>query len=212
MGSVFSIFKPAWEEELRAKLDISSNAKVLLFSANGIRNNPYKDYIALRRVLSLVADSLGEQDLLFLALGEDAPSEYSDRVEIRFIPFQIDPMAVARYYQAADVYIHAVKADTFPNTVLEATACGKPVVVTAIGSIPEQIDDQVAGFLVPPGDDYKMAVSIQRLLSDDTLCQRMGHTVTKSAFQRFDIKRQADDYLNWYGDIVSHWKSQRAGE
>ena len=61
------------------------------------------------------------------------------------------------YYQAADIYIHAAKADTFPNVVLEALACGLPVVATAVGGIPEQIDHERTGFLVPPGDAAGMA-------------------------------------------------------
>ena len=46
---------------------------------------------------------------------------------------------VAPYYQAADVYLHAAKADNFPRAVLEALCCGTPVVATAVGGIPEQV-------------------------------------------------------------------------
>jgi glycosyltransferase involved in cell wall biosynthesis len=53
---------------------------------------------------------------------------------------QANQESVARYYQAADLYVHAAPADTFPNTVLEALACGTPVVATAIAGIPEQVE------------------------------------------------------------------------
>jgi glycosyltransferase involved in cell wall biosynthesis len=80
-----------------------------------------------------------QRPLVFVALGEDAPAERIGAAEIRFVPYQKDPAVVARYYQAADIYIHSARADTFPNTVLEALACGTPVVATAVGGIPEQV-------------------------------------------------------------------------
>jgi hypothetical protein len=47
--------------------------------------------------------------VLFLALGEDAPAERIGQAEVRFVPYQKDPHLVARYYQAADVYVHAAR-------------------------------------------------------------------------------------------------------
>jgi len=70
------------------------------------------------------------------------PSPATERIgqaEVKFVPYQSSPEDVAKYYQIADVYVHAARADTFPNTVLEALACGAPVVATAVGGIPEQI-------------------------------------------------------------------------
>jgi len=42
--------------------------------------------------------------------------------------FSNDPHRVALYYQAADIYLHSTRADTFPNVILEAMACGTPVI------------------------------------------------------------------------------------
>ncbi len=136
-GVDLSIFHPAPREEARAALGLPAEGHILLFAANGIRRNMWKDYATLRGAVERLADN-GE-DILFLALGEDAPAERIGRAEIRFIPHQPDTALVARYYQAADLYLHAARADTFPTTVLEALACGTPVVATAVGGIPEQV-------------------------------------------------------------------------
>jgi len=81
-------------------------------------------------------------------LGEDAPVERVDKLEIRFVPYQEDPTTVARYYQAADVYVHAARAIRRPLVFRRRWAVAHPVVATAVGGIPEQVEDARTGFLV----------------------------------------------------------------
>jgi len=76
---------------------------MLLFTVNSIRLNIWKDYQTLRAAVGRVAECLQGQDVLFIALGEDAPAEQIGQAEIRFVPYQKDHTSVARYYQAADV-------------------------------------------------------------------------------------------------------------
>lgn len=201
-GTDLSRFHPSDKQAVRLDLGISPKARMILFAANGIRRNPWKDYLTLRSAIALVAERLPKQHILFIALGETGPEEQVSPAKVEFVPFQKDPAVVARYYQAADVYVHAAKADTFPNTILEALACGTPVVATAIGGIPEQIEDGVTGFLVPPGNAEAMAASIQKLLQSPTLQEQMGVQAVKAARQRFDLERMVDDYLEWYQEIL----------
>ena len=58
---------------------------------------------------------------------------------------------VAETLRRADVYVHATKADNHPLAVLEALACGVPVVAPRVGGIPEQLTEET-GVLVEPGD------------------------------------------------------------
>ena len=204
-GVDMSIFHPGNKEAIRTKLGISQNAKVLLFTANGIRNNIMKDYKTMRVAVGKVAERLKGQDLLFIALGEDAPPERVGQAEIHFVPYQKDPESVAYYYQAADLYIHAARADTFPTTVLEALACGTPVVATAVCGIPEQIKDGITGYLTPPGDADAMAARIVQLLEDEKLRQKMSGQAAEDARKRFDLRRQVEEYLGWYAKIVAEW-------
>jgi glycosyltransferase involved in cell wall biosynthesis len=151
-------------------------------------------------------------DILFLALGQAGPEERIGPAVVRFVPYQTDPKAVAGYYQAADVYVHAARADTFPNTVLEALACGIPVVATAVGGIPEQVEDGRTGFLVPVGDAPALAERLTQLLSEHDLRVRLGIQAAAAARSRFDLERQADAYLDWYRDLVPRRPAERAGK
>jgi len=99
--------------------------------------------------------------------GEASPPEQIGGVAIRFVPYLKDPKIVARYYQAADLYLHPARADTFPTTVLEALARGTPVVASAVGGIPEQDIEGRTGFLVPVGDAQALARRVLDLLGDE---------------------------------------------
>lgn len=212
-----TVFKPGDQPAARAALGVAPDAAVLMFSAFGVRNNVWKDYETMRGAVARLAEKFGDRPLCFLAVGEDAPTERIGGAEIRFIPHMAEPTAVAKCYQAADIYIHATKADTFPNSVIEALACGVPVVATAVGGIPEQIrslmtsatgshvraadDGKATGILTPPGDPEAMAEGVWHLLGDASLLHRLGKNAARDAKGRFDLRRQADAYLDWYREM-----------
>lgn len=200
-GVDLTIFHPANQRNARVELGLPTDTKILLFAADGIRKNFWKDYQTLQTTLAEIATS--GMNVLCIALGEHAPSEHFGEVEIRFVPYQRDPEKVARYYQAADLYVHPARAETFPNTILEALACGTPVVASAVGGIPEQIMEGKTGFLVPAGDAQLMAKRIMHVLADDAYRQRIGEQAADDAVLRFGWERMAKEYLQAYREILS---------
>lgn len=217
-----SIFHPADRLLSRTVLGIHHDAKMLLFTANRIRRNIWKDYETMKAAVAKVAQRMHGQDLVFVALGDDGLPERIGQAEVRFVPYQKDPGAVARYFQAADIYIHAARAEVCPLTIIEALACGTPVVATGVGGIPEQVKglelphfsswnsglnsyemNQATGVLVPGGDAQAMAAAIEQLLRDDSLRRRLGENAALDAAKRFDIQGQADGFLSWYQEIVN---------
>ncbi len=218
-GVDLTIFRPVDKQEVRASLHLPLKGKIVLFAANGIRQNSWKDYHTLRAAVARVAQRMRGESLWFVALGETAPPEQLGDARIEFVPFETRPQTAAAYYQAADVYIHAAKVDTFPNTVLEALACGTPVIATEVGGIPEQIRaleglscrtpgaprhgaPEATGVLVGRGDAEGMAAGLERLLSDLPLHRRLGQNARRDAEQRFGLARQVDAYLRWYQELL----------
>ena len=202
-GVNLAVFHPEDKNTVRGELGIPLDQKVVLFAAHGVRGNVWKDYSTMRASIEEVGRRLQGEEVLFVALGEKGDAERIGYARIRFIPFTQDSSIVARYYQAADVYLHAARADTFPNTILEALACGVPVVATAVGGIPEQVDDGRTGFLVPTGDVEAMASRITHLLSNDDLRRRFGREAAHTARTQFDIQRQVAAYLGWFEKILN---------
>ena len=204
-GVDLSIFHPASQESARSLLGIPPDAPVILFNAKSMQRNVWKDYDTVRSVTALVASRLPSVRVLVMAYEKDVSFEPNKRASVQFLPPERDPRRVAQYYQAADIYVHATPADNFPLGVLEAMACGIPVVASKVGGIPEQIEDGSTGFLVPPGDAMAMAEAIERLLADDQLRRGFSTRASTVASDRFDIDRQVDAYLDWYHRILEDW-------
>jgi glycosyltransferase involved in cell wall biosynthesis len=208
-GVDLTTFRPAGRSSARAALGLPPDATVILFAANGIRKNVWKDFETLRASIAALGRQREVSNVMFVAIGEDAPAENIGGVTLRFVPFQEDASLVARYYHAADVYVHAAKADTFPTTVLEALACGLPVVATDVGGISEQVrtpsggaTTDATGILVGPGDAAALAGALMELLRNDGLRARLGRNAACDAKARFDLNRQVDTYLDWYRSIA----------
>ncbi|MBX6312421.1 MAG: glycosyltransferase [Isosphaeraceae bacterium] len=216
-GVDLSLFTPAEKAMARVKLALPPAARVFFFVAHGLKDNPSKDYETIRTAIHLVARRQPGQQVLFIARGAEAPPEQMGQVELRFLPFQKDYRDVIHYYQAADVYLHAAHADTFPLAILEALACGTPVVATAVGGIPEQLKslgpppsggewkaypvEEATGILVPPKDAEGMAAAIARLLGNEALRHQLSQNAAWDARERFDVRRQVSAYLDWYTEL-----------
>ncbi|MCU0838797.1 MAG: glycosyltransferase, partial [Rhodospirillales bacterium] len=209
-GVDLDLFRPHDRRAARRRLGLAEDRPLLLAVANRIRSNRFKDWGTLQRAMTEIARLRPDHEILFIGLGDEAPDEKIGPVTIRFVPFEPVPETIALYYQAADLYLHAAKSENFPTTVLEALACGTPVVATAVGGIPEQIDDLsnasasgvANGVLSPPGDGAAMAAAVISLLADPALLKSMGEHARAAATARFGVERMVAAYLDWYREIA----------
>lgn len=202
-GVDLKVFQARNKNEARAAVDLPQDRPVLLTRAKALREKSHwMDFTLMRSVVDALVAKSHEMPVTVVALGEDHPNEYFNKMEIRYIPHQANHQALTPYYQAADLFIHSALTDTFPLTVLEALACETPVIATSVGGIPEQITDGVSGLLTPAGDAQAMIRAIFRLLADPTLCKRMGQNAGEDARKRFDHEKHVSDYLNWYQEIL----------
>lgn len=204
-GVDLSIFRPQNKSEIRSELHIPNCTKLLLFAANGITQNIWKDYNTLQRSISLIAEKMPSEKIIFMALGEDSSAQQIGQAKIIFVPHIKNPEMIAKYYQAADIYVHAAKADTFPNTVIESLACGCPVIATAVGGICEQIDEGISGFLTSPGDPENMSIKLELLLRKNDLRVKMSEKSAEIAAKKFDLDKQKNSYLELYREIIENY-------
>ena len=105
---------------------------------------------------------------------------------------------VPKLLAASDLFVLSSDYEGVPLAVLEAMAAGKPVVATAVGGVPELIEDGKTGILVPPRNPETLAKGILRLVKDADLRQRMGKAARERAQERFDISRTAREYETLY--------------
>jgi glycosyltransferase involved in cell wall biosynthesis len=204
------IFQPGQKESARLELGLPANAFICLFVAvSGKETNPYKDYPTIEKAIKRLTELIPGEEIWFVCLGgRMRASETRGR---RVFPGIVrDSRRVARFYQAADVYLHAANADNFPCTVLEAQACALPVVATAVGGVPEQVEEGLTGWMVPRGDDVAMAERVLTLWKDRDRRTSMRHGAALRAAKLFNLQRQVDDYLYLYRSLMDGASSPQA--
>jgi glycosyltransferase involved in cell wall biosynthesis len=120
-------------------------------------------------------ESLGQKRPPLLLVGRrmpDTPTDLPDGAEMHVNWPHEHVMAAFR--RCLFAVLPSICLDACPTTVLEAMASGRPVVATTTGGIVDMIMDGENGLLVPPGDEYKLADAIVRLLNDADLRARLA--------------------------------------
>ena len=103
-----------------------------------------------------------------------------------------------RLYGDADVFVLPTKADTWGHAVVEAMASGLPVITTAVGALPEIVDDGVEGLIVAPGDRRALSAPMLSLVENASQRLRLGAAGRRRAIVEFD----ASVNLNRFVDVV----------
>lgn len=111
---------------------------------------------------------------------------------------------VLSLHKAFDIFVMSSITEGLGTSLLDAMACGKPIVATTAGGIPEVVVDGETGFLVAPRDHEGMARAIVSLLKDEALRRRMGDAGRARARVRFSAERMVQDTLRVYQRVAMH--------
>jgi glycosyltransferase involved in cell wall biosynthesis len=107
-------------------------------------------------------------------------------------------------YNSADIFVLPCviaedgSRDIIPNVLIEAMAMKLPVISTTVTGVPEIVDDDVNGILVPPNDDTKLADSIIRLIEDVDLRHKLGEKARMKVEKRFNINKNIQSYISLF--------------
>lgn len=105
------------------------------------------------------------------------------------------------YYSLMDVFIHPSLRDGMPNAVLEAMACGKPVIATPVGGVLDVIKDGVNGVLVNVNDAGALAERVLNLLNNAETCNTLGRNARESILNRFTPEKELEANLSIYRQL-----------
>jgi glycosyltransferase involved in cell wall biosynthesis len=188
-------------EAARSELGLPQDANILLFVAAKARNNPWKNYPQLKRVFERVKQSLPDKVILLIVGDPISDALVAEADDVWLAPPMIDRHLLAKYYRAADLYVHAAHVETFGLTIVEAMASGIPVVATRTAAIPELVANEESGYLTTPGEVEEMATRIVELLQNAEQRQAMGQRAAYAS-KKFDTKNTVDAYLNLYYEIL----------
>ena len=200
-------FAPRPSREARMALGVPENARVVLFVASSLRRAE-KNFAALCAALD---ECRVDQDLVLLTVGKDRQAERSPvrHVSLGVVEPQSERLVLA--YAAADILAITSLQDNLPNTVLEALACGRPVVGFRVGGIAETVESGTTGLLAPPGDVAALSRAVEALLRDPGRRAELGRKAREQALAAHSPDLEARRYLDVYARLIADAGGAGAG-
>ena len=185
----FSIWHPSHKDEMRALLGIPQDARVAMFHGGTLIHYKGLD-ILLEAWERICADRPG-RDLRLILIGTGPDAEKFSLMlgskRVRGVTWMNqwvhDQRIIQRHLAAADVFVFPSRGDACPVAVLEAMACGLPVVSSRVNGIPDLVPqgEQSGGVLVEPGDVEAVTREVGRLLDDPILARDIGRRARSHA-------------------------------
>jgi glycosyltransferase involved in cell wall biosynthesis len=189
---------------LRESLNLKEGTRMIL--AVG-RLSKEKAQIDLLRAFNNLSQTPGEIDARLVIVGDGPEREaleaaaaalgLSDRV---IFTGQVNNVEV--YFGAADVLVNPSHSEGSPYVLLEAMAAGLPIVATAVGGVPEMVENNETALLVPDNDPQAMADAIACLLSDRKLAVQLAENAGKLVSSRFSPEAYVRSLAEVYREVI----------
>jgi glycosyltransferase involved in cell wall biosynthesis len=106
------------------------------------------------------------------------------------------------YYSLMGVFVHPSLRDGMPNAVLEAMACGVPVVSTPVGGILDVIKDRENGMLVPVNDVDALGQAIEMILTDELLRKKLSAAARRTIIENYRPEMELNANLEVYRKLM----------
>jgi glycosyltransferase involved in cell wall biosynthesis len=119
------------------------------------------------------------------------------KLDVKFTGFLPDPKSALA---ASDIFLYYSYHDNFPNVILEAMACGLPVVTNNVGAVNETIENEKDGYIATTDDAY--LEYLINLLSNVELRKRIGENARKTVEAKFDWAKIVDRYIEIYKKLL----------
>lgn len=110
---------------------------------------------------------------------------------------KVEPARMAAVYDSADIYLNSPNIDNMPTSVIEAFACGLPVVTSNAGGVPYIVEHERTGLIFPMGDHATMANHALRLLRDPVLAQSIISNA-RSECEKYQWSAVRKEWLSLY--------------
>jgi len=177
------------------------------------RIDPFKDTTTLIYAMAHVRERLG--DVRCILYGDSTLLDYSKRCEEvvkeqgleDYFIFAGGTNEPEKAYNTGDVVVFSSITEGFPFSVIEAMACGKAVVATEVGGVPEALEG--CGVTVKSRDPKTLANGICRLFEDEAYRRSLEEKALARARERFSVAAMVDEYRQIYKELTEKSKSRR---
>lgn len=196
-------FKPVNEAEkrsLRIALDLPADRFVITTTAVLRREKGIEVFL---KAIDALADEGFPVQAMIVGSGPEAERLRASAVElgdrVRFLGARADVEAVLA---ASDAFVLASEREALPTVLLEAMATGLPVIATRVGGVPEAIENESSGLIVPVGSVEALVESVKRLMLNPGDARTMATAARQRAEERFSLEAWGRRLADWYVDLL----------
>lgn len=188
--------------ELRRELGLAPDARILVSVG---RLHWQKGYRYFLEAMPLILRACPDAVALIVGEGEemDALQSIAGRLRLdsraRFVGFRQD---TARFYDAADVFVHPAIEEALAIVVLDAMARGRAVVACRAGALASVIRDGETGYLVERKNSRALAEAVLLCLNNKPFCDLMGERARRMVADRYSLDRFVAQYYALYADLA----------
>ncbi len=179
------------------------------------RLTPIKGHLHFVKAMAYVVRSIPR--LKIWIIGDASPSKeaYKEQIQVlvkrlglwhctQFLGNQRDVPAILAHL---DLLVLATTThEAFGRVIVEAQACGVPVVATRVGGVIDIIDDQKTGILVPPSDPASIAEAAIKIFKDVQLSRTLAENAYKKVKEKYNIELMAENTIDVYKDALSNFR------
>ncbi len=119
---------------------------------------------------------------------------------VSFLGIRADVDSLLR---AADALVHASRTEALPTVILEAMATELPVIATRVGGVPEMVEPEQSGLLVPPEDEKTLGSAIERAVADATLRLAWGRRARSIVEDRFRVETMCEHRMGFFEQLLA---------
>ena len=202
-GLDLECYKPTDKRVAKKMMNLPLDRKVILFGALNATSDRRKGFQYLKSAVQKLAMNgwANKADLMVFGSGEPKnPPNLG--LKTHYMGVLHDDISLALLYAASDVFVLPSIQDNLPNTIMEALACGTPVVAFDVGGVPEMIDHQTNGYLCKAADTDDLAHGIDWVIEDTGRSLRLGIAAREKVEKEYSLAVQAQRYADLYKKIL----------
>src|SRR6266496_3287919 len=173
-----------------------------------LSNRNFEKHYGVDRVLrafAIIQKRIPEAELIVAGDGPErfALEQLAGDLSLKNAKFtgRVEHDRVVELYDSADIFLNGSEIDNQPLSILEAFACGLPVVTTDAGGIPDMVTHERTALVVSRGAHEQLAASALRLIDDPALAQRMIQQGREEC-RKYEWETARDQWLDAYHDLA----------
>lgn len=202
-GLDLKTFRPIDKRLAREALSLPQDKNLVLFGGAGINLQANKGFNLLISALQPLAATLWGKQAELVVFGLSGPDgERLSGFKENYLGWLHDESSLVAAYSAADLFVIPSIMENFPNTALEAMACGTPCVAFNQGGMAQLVDHMRSGYLARPYEVNDLMRGIRLLLEDDELRSEMARNARQKVEENFAMDTVCKTYIALYRELT----------